>query len=425
MTPTAEIEPPAEHFRFVVIGAGPCGGRAALDLAEATGPGKVALVGDEGLPPYERPPLSKSFLKAEASPAPPILFGLDRYAKAGACTILDNPAYAIRAAQREVVLQSGRRLRYDGLLIATGAGARRLTIEGADLPGLLYLRSASDAKALRAELHGAAQIVIIGGGFIGLETAASARALGLEVTVIEAGQRLLGRSVPGLIADAVLRTFRANGVDVALGTSPTRIVGDIAAKGVELDDGRMYRADAVIVGIGCAPNVALGESAGLAVENGIVTDGDGRTSDASIFAAGDVSSRHVAAIRGYRRLEAWEPALERGSAVAAAMLGKPTPPERPPWAWSDQFDMNIQVAGHGDLANREILVGDPTSPSFTVLQCVGDSLVGVAGLNAGREIAFCRRALAVGATVRAGSLSAPLKDMLAIEAPGARDSAGG
>lgn len=388
------------HFRFVVIGAGPCGGRAAIELATRAGPGQVALVGEEPLPPYERPPLSKAFLTA-ALPAtdPTLLFDADRLERAGIAALLATRAMAIDRTEHAVALGDGRRLTYERLLIATGAAPRRLSIPGAGLPGVHYLRSFSDARALREAIGAGKRAVVVGGGFIGLETAASARACGLDVTIVEAGAQLMSRAVPPSVASAVARKFAAERVAVRMQAPPVRFEGRGRVESVVLPDGSAIAADIVVVGIGAAPNVALAEAAGLEVGDGILVGGDGRTSDSDIFAAGDVANRLVPGLDARRRLEAWEPAMDQGGIAATAMLGGDPRPERAPWMWSDQFDWNIQTVGYPGLADRETVHGNPDGDSFLVLQTLGGRLVGAVGLNRGKDIAHCRRAVARGNAV--------------------------
>lgn len=403
----------ARVTRYVVIGAGPCGGRAALELARHASPGRVTLVGNEALPPYERPPLSKAFLTAADDPPVPALFPAERLAAAGIEALLDDAALSIAPMQRKVMLASGRVLPYDRLLLATGAAARTLDLPGAALEGVMTLRSHADAARLRARLTTARNVAVVGGGFIGLECAAGAVARGLSVAILEAAPRLLSRVAPPALSDAVACIFEGRGAELHMDARPIGIRGTTGVEGILLDDGAFIAADLVIVGIGARPNTDLAATAGLAIDDGICTDSDGRTSDPAIFAAGDVARRRLGDTGAALRLEAWEPALDRGIAVAAAMLDRPPPRERAPWAWSDLFEHNVQVAGNGGPFDREWVVEGSSPGSLVVLHAAGDRLVGAATLDAGREMALCRRAIAAGSSVRDRPMDASFDALLA------------
>ena len=388
-----------DPIEYLVLGAGPAGGAAALELARHAPAGSVVLAGDECHAPYERPPLSKSAL-AKAAPdddGPPPLFG-DQAAleKAGVRLMTGMQALKIDRFQKRVDFADGRGLRYGKLLIATGTRARRLTIAGGDLPGVFYLRSYDDARRLGPELGKGKHVVVIGGGFIGLEVAATACLSECAVTVIEAGPRLMMRTVPQAIAERVAGKFARHGVATRLGAGVEALLGNARVTGVLLDHGETLKADVVVVGIGAIPNSGIASDAGLAVSDGILTDMSGSTSDPSIYAAGDVARRP----QGLRthpdyagRLEAWEPAIEQAIATARFMLGMPGTPVKPPWAWSDQFDWNIQVAGHGELADEIVTRSTPLGDCLTVLQLHRKRLVGLTTLNNPRDMAIGRRAL--------------------------------
>jgi 3-phenylpropionate/trans-cinnamate dioxygenase ferredoxin reductase component len=394
------------RFRFLVIGAGPCGGRAASELARTAGPGQTALIGQEPLPPYERPPLSKAFLTEKEELPPAVLLSAERLAAAGVTSFFGDQAVALDTRSRRVILESGKTFYFERLLLATGARPRQLTIPGATLPGIHYLRSYSDAIALRRALRSGSRLAVVGGGYIGLEVAASASSLGLEVTVVETGEQLMGRSAPLKVAAAIEKMFMARSVKIMLGVKATAFIGKGRVEALLLDHGVRIPADLVLVGIGAEPNVHLASEAGLEVQDGIIVDAEGRTSNQNIFAAGDVANRFNPIFGVRHRLEAWEPALDRGAAVAAAMLDQPRGFERAPWVWSDQFDWNIQVLGVPSLADQEIFRGDPSSQSFLVLYLAANRLVGAVALNAGRDMALCRRALAQRMMVDAGKAAA-------------------
>ncbi|WP_321911933.1 NAD(P)/FAD-dependent oxidoreductase [Burkholderia cepacia] len=416
-----------KHFEYVVIGAGPAGGAAAIELARDSTSPTVALIGGERHAPYERPPLSKATLKEQGGViAPQHLYGdVPDLSRAGVTPFIPDLVVGIHRENHCVTLASGEQLSYGKLLFATGSSPRRLSVPGASLPRIHYLRTYDDAVALSAEIRAQHKIVVIGGGFIGLEVAATARSAGCEVVVIEAGPRLLARAVPDAISSAVLRKFEGEQVKVVLGEGVQAIFGSECAKGVELTNGARIYADCIVVGIGAAPNSALAESCGLDVRDGILTDADGRTSDSCCFAAGDVAHRTqgLATHPKYaRRLEAWQPAIEQGVAVARVMLGVPSVPLATPWIWSDQFDWNIQIAGHGDLADTVIYRQGTSDDSTSVFQLCQGRLIGMVTLNEPRTMSLGRRALERGAIVDPAQLANPeisIKDaLLGVRSPG-------
>ena len=326
---------------MVIVGAGEAGARAALAFREEGYTGEVVLIGEEPHPAYERPPLSKAILTQEAEP---IVANGDRLEAVGVRCVAGVRADRIDRAGRRVALSDGTQVPYERLLIATGARARVLTIPGAEQA--LSLRSFADALALRARLPTGAHLAVIGGGFIGLEVAASAVARGCRVTLVEAGPRLLGRGVPAEIAARVAARHRAAGVDIRTGVGIVRIdPGPVVA----LADGTQIACDGVVAGIGATPEVALAQECGLAIENGVWVDATLRTDEAAIFAAGDCCSFPSALYNGRRlRLEAWRNAQEQGAVAAANMLGGGKAYDPVPWFWSDQYDEVLQVAGLPD-----------------------------------------------------------------------------
>jgi 3-phenylpropionate/trans-cinnamate dioxygenase ferredoxin reductase subunit len=329
---------------IIIVGAGEAGARAAIALRAEGYSGPLALIGDEAHPPYERPPLSKATIVSQIAPIVPMIgdaVGLPGLSIEHSRGVLVE---SIDRSARIVTLSDGRSLAYDKLLLATGAKARRLSVEGA--AAAIYLRNFEDAVALRADMNPGRKIAIIGGGFIGLELASSANALGCEVTLIEAAPRILMRGVPSAIAGVVAARHRAAGVQLATGASIARISRLGEGHVIALADGRAIEADCVIAGIGATPDIALAEAAGLSIDNGIVVDGRLRTSDPHIYAAGDCASFPHPLYNGRRiRLEAWRNAFDQGAFVAKSMLGAENEYEAVPWFWSDQHDLCLQIAG--------------------------------------------------------------------------------
>jgi 3-phenylpropionate/trans-cinnamate dioxygenase ferredoxin reductase subunit len=357
---------------IVIVGAGECGVRAAFALREAGFDGDITLIGDEPHLPYERPPLSKRH-----PPAAKHIASEEAFAEASIGLMRGRRVEAIDPAAKVVELDDGSPLPYDKLLIATGGSARRF-------PGMekaLTLRSFDDAQAILAPLSSGKHLGIIGGGFIGLELAATARGLGTEVTVIEAADRLMARAVPADVAAVAERRHRGEGVEIVLGMQ----VKEAGADSITLADGRTIACDVVVAGVGALPNTALAEPAGLTAENGIVVDACFRTSAPEVFAAGDCCAFPY---RGRQvRLESWRAAQDHGNHVARAMLGDATPYGKVPWFWSDQYDLTLQVAGLPE-AGRETVRRDLDEGAFILFQTGGDgTLVSAAGIGRGNAVA--------------------------------------
>jgi 3-phenylpropionate/trans-cinnamate dioxygenase ferredoxin reductase subunit len=332
---------------MVIVGAGECGARAALTLREQGWDGAVTLIGEEALPPYERPPLSKAVMVTDPEPAPAHPLTADIARDKGITLINGVRVTRIDRDARDVALSDGRRMSYLKLLLATGAQPRKLAVAGAE--AVLYLRSFADAQVLRAKLVSGARLCIIGGGFIGLELAASASKRGCQVTVLEAAPRILMRGVPAPIAALIARRHEQAGVVFRIGGGIARIVTEADAKRVMLADGSSIDCDVIIAGIGAVPDTALADSAGLAIENGIRVDGRLTTSDPDIFAAGDCCS-FPHPLYGDRRirLEAWRNALDQGALAARNMLGAGQTYDTVPWFWSDQYELTLHIAGLSD-----------------------------------------------------------------------------
>ena len=352
---------------MVIIGAGHCGGRAALALREMGWTGSISLIGEESILPYERPPLSKSVLTSqeEAEQLLPSLQLADAeaYANAGIAVFLDTRVELIDRATNTVVLHNGVKLVYHRLLLATGGKARSLNLPGADAGHVFTLRTFSDAKLIKAQLTPGKRVILIGGGFIGLELASSARESGCQVDVIEGAARLLGRAVPESIAAEVLALHQKHETTMSLSAQPAGILHhQDGSMTLELADGTQKQADMIIIGIGMVPCTSLARQAGLVVDQGIVVDRLLCTSDPVIFAAGDVcqfpsvtgavtgavteagnavAQANVALIRQ----ETWHNAETQAAVVAGNMLGAEMEYAHIPWFWSDQYDHTLQVCG--------------------------------------------------------------------------------
>ena len=358
--------------RIVIIGAGECGVRAAFSLREQGFSGTVTLVGDEPALPYERPPLSKG-KDGALKPIRPE----KAYAEAGINLRRATHVARIDPAARTVLLQSGESLPYDALLLATGSRARLFPT----MEGCLTLRTDADADAIFQSVKPGSAIGIIGGGFIGLELAAVARALGAEVTVFEAGERLLARAVPAEIASMVAARHQAEGVTIRMGVNVAAATGAT----VTLSDGETLTFDQVVASVGSVPNTELAEAAGLEIENGIRVDENFQTSDPQIFAAGDCCNF---AWRGaWVRLESWKAAQDQGAFVAATILGNTGSFTNVPWFWSDQYDLTLQVAGLFD-PSLAVMERPAEDSQRIVFQCnATGKLLAAAGIGPGNSIA--------------------------------------
>ena len=326
---------------MTIVGAGKAGARAALALREHGWKEPISLIGEEPLAPYDRPPLSKSAITAETTPEPVFILDASMLASLNVSFIAGAGAVEILRREKSIRLADGRRLPYHRLLLATGARARRLP----RAEHARTLRDLGDSRALHADLAPGRRVVVIGGGFIGLELAASASTRGCSVTVIEMQPRILMRGVCATIAAAVGTRHAAAGVAIVSGAR----IAHVEPHSVRLQDGRQFAADVIVVGIGAVPETALAEAAGLAIDNGIACDARLRTSDPDIFAAGDCCSFPHALFDDRRiRLEAWRAAADQGEVAAENMLGGNRSFEAVPWFWSDQYELSLQIAGIPD-----------------------------------------------------------------------------
>ncbi|NKM70973.1 NAD(P)/FAD-dependent oxidoreductase [Rhizobium laguerreae] len=371
---------------FVILGAGECGARAAFALREKGFAGEITLVGAEPLPPYERPPLSKAG-STDASD-PKFIATLEKYAENGIGLLTGLEARDLDTASRTVALSDGAVLSYDKLLLATGAAARPFPGAPQGSPHIRALRTHHDAAALREAMKPGRHIAIIGGGFIGLELAATARLLGAEVTVIEGLERVLKRGVPEEIAHLLTERHRAEGVDIRCGISIQALTEESGKALIRLSTGEAIEADLVLVGIGARPNVEIAERAGLAIDNGIAVDTYLQTSAADVFAAGDCCSFPLPIYGGRRvRLESWRNAQEQGTLAAANMLGLNQAVSAVPWFWSDQYDMTLQISGlaEGAITHQRRELGPS---AFILFHLDADGrLIAASGIGSGNAVA--------------------------------------
>jgi 3-phenylpropionate/trans-cinnamate dioxygenase ferredoxin reductase component len=372
---------------MIIIGAGECGGRAALALRENGYGGPVTLIGEEVHLPYERPPLSKEAMTASETPLAKAIATADHLMERGITFVGSSPAASIERVEKTVRLASGRVLTYDKLLLTTGAIPRRLPLVG---PGLrvAYLRTFDDALAIRKHLVGGCKVAVVGGGFIGLELAASARKHGSDVIVVEAQPRILMRGVPADIAAVIHALHVDRGVEMTCGDGIASIEEHADVVRIRLASGRLIQADIAVIGIGAVPMTALAEGAGLKIENGIAVDERLRTSDPDIFAAGDCCSFPLAIYSGRRvRLEAWRNAQEQGALAARNMLGAGESHVAVPWFWSDQYEFSLHIAGLSD-EGRTVVRRDLGNGAFILFHLADDGrLVAASGIGPGNAVA--------------------------------------
>jgi 3-phenylpropionate/trans-cinnamate dioxygenase ferredoxin reductase component len=391
--------------RIAIIGAGQAGGQAAYSLRQAGFEGAITLVGDEPAPPYQRPPLSKAYLKGELEAERLFLKPLEYYAEHKVDLITSNAAKKIDLANRQIDMASGSAIPWDKLVIATGARPRKLPVPGADLDGILELRTLSDVDKLKWSAVKGARMVVVGAGYIGLEAAAVGAQLGMHVTILEAMPQVLSRVAGPEIGAFYTRTHREAGTDVKLGAKLEGFEGQGHVSGVRLAGGEVIPCDVVLVGVGVLPNLELALEAGLTCGNGIVVNAQGQTSHPDVYAAGDVAWRPLIHYGREGRLESVHNAIEGGKIAAAAMLGQKEPALEVPWFWSDQFDLKLQTAGLWTGADAQIIRGDAQSRAFAVFYLKEGRVIAVDAVNSAPEYVVGRKLVAAKAAVAPAELA--------------------
>lgn len=397
--------------KIVILGAGHAGGSVAGFLKQYGFEGEIVLAGAELIPPYQRPPLSKAWLKGEADENALQLRSSDFYAENNIDLRLGVTAIAIDRAAKIVTFDDGSVEPYDYLVIATGSRARKLPLPGGDDARLLELRTIPDAERLKNALGPGKRLAVIGGGYVGLEAAASARALGAEALVIERMDRVLQRVASVTLSDFFTRRHTREGVTIRTGAEVVAVSGH----SVTFADGEVLEADAVLVGIGAIANDELALQCGLECAEGIVVDLDARTSDPAIFAVGDVTRRPLPHYGVTYRLESVPNALEQAKRVACAISGRPASLDELPWFWSDQYDCKLQIAGLPFGASAQIVRGDSDTDSFAVFHLKDDRIVCVEAVNAAQSFMFGKQAIAKSSRVDADTLAdeiIPIKETL-------------
>ncbi|MGB6086538.1 NAD(P)/FAD-dependent oxidoreductase [Parvibaculum sp.] len=376
---------------ILIIGAGQAAAQAVQSLRAEGFAGPIRIFGDEPYAPYQRPPLSKKFLAGEIGYDRVELKGQDFYAQSGVETHWGTRVTEIDRKNKRILTADGREYPYGKLLLATGSRVRELNVPGFDLKGVHYLRNIDDVKAIQDHFREGAKMVVVGGGYIGLEVAAVAAKRGIDVTVLETADRVLARVVDPIVSQFYERVHREAGVKIETGVTVSGFEGTDRITAVTSGEGKKYPCDFVVVGIGIIPNTALAVEAGLEVENGIVVDEFCRTSDPDICAAGDCTS-HPNAVYGRRiRLESVHNAIEQGKTAAATLAGKEKPYDQVPWFWSDQYDLKLQIVGLSAGYTEAVVRGDPeNSRSFAVFYLKDGVLVAVDAVNRAPEFMMAK-----------------------------------
>jgi 3-phenylpropionate/trans-cinnamate dioxygenase ferredoxin reductase subunit len=408
--------------RVVIVGAGHAGGTAAALLRQSGYSGQIMLVGDDSVAPYQRPPLSKAYLKEGVDASHLKLKTDDFYANQGIELRLSSKVIAIDRDTKRVTFADQTQADYDTLILATGSSPRRLGIPGATLRGVLALRTIADADLLKQSVTPDSNVVIIGGGYIGLEVAASARSIGASVTILEREARCLARVACEPLSRFFEGYHRSRGVSILTGTSVTRLGGTGPSdddrswvREVCLADGSILPADIVVVGVGATACDELARAAGLRCENGIVVDEHAKTSDPDIYAIGDVTWRELPHYDGQRfRLESVPNALEQARQAACAITGSLAPLPEVPWFWSDQYGLKLQIAGVPLGASDWVLRGVPARDTFAVFHLLGNRVLAVEAVNAvpefmvGKQLIASRRPVA---PERLADVNVPMKEV--------------
>ena len=375
---------------MVIIGAGHAAGQAAASLRQEKYTGPITIIGDEAHLPYQRPPLSKAYLSGSQEVERVYLRAEKFYQEKEIDLKLSTRATAIDPDAKAVELEDGSKIDYDKLLISTGSRPRLLSIPGSDLGGIHYLRTIDDVDGIRADMHEGANLVIVGGGYIGLEVAAVGVEQGLNVHVLEMEDRILQRVTTPTMSKYYDELHRGRGVQIHTNTGVTGFSGDAKVHKVMCGDTE-FAADMVIVGIGIVPNIELAEAAGIICDNGIVVDDHCQTSNPDIYAAGDCTNHPNALLDRRLRLESVPNAMDQARTSASNMLGGDKSYAAIPWFWSDQYELKLQMVGFSADGNREVLRGDMASNQFAVFYLKDNTVVAADTVNSPKEFMLCKQ----------------------------------
>ena len=400
-----------DRRHFVVVGASQAGCWISKTLRQEGFKGKITMIGEESYYPYERPPLSKDVLLGKTDIESTYFFKPESYKDDDIDVLLNTRVQKISCSDKNILLQDGRLLSWDRLALATGSRVRRLEVEGSGLDGIHYLRSLNDTRVIKESAKPDSTVVIVGGGWIGLECAATLKTLGCNPIVIESSDRLCARAVAPDISAWMNDFHTKNGIDIRLNTSVKSFKGDGSVTRVCLSDNSQIDCSSVVIGIGVLPNVELAEEAGLLVDNGIVVDDLCATSDKDIFAAGDVANHPNNFLKQRVRLESWDNAMKQGISAGISMLGKGKSYSEIPWFWSQQFDANIQIIGIPDSWDEAVVRGTKTANEFTEFYLKDNQIVGAVAVNNNREIRVTKRLMQSGKKIESADLTDSSKNI--------------
>ena len=391
---------------IVIIGGGQAGAQACASLRQWGYEGAIDFVCEEPALPYQRPPLSKAYMKGEFEKDRLFFKTTDWYTENNITLHMSTKASRIDRSALSVQLEGGRALPYDAMILSTGSRPRKLPMDNADAPNVFDLRSIDDVDQMKPHMIAGQKLVIVGAGYIGLEAAAVARQMGLDVTVLEMADRVLARVTSPVISEFYETQHRAEGVDIKCGARLSGLIADngkvIAA---ELEGSEKISADIVLIGIGILPNIELAEEAGIACSNGILVDEDARTNDPRIFAAGDCAARPLVHYGRRGRLESVHNAIEQGKLAAAAIVGRDRPKEDCPWFWSDQYDLKLQIAGLNQGYDQVVVRGEPEARKFAAFYLKSGRLIAVDAVNAAPEFLVAKKLIIAGASIAPEVLS--------------------
>jgi len=402
--------------RVLIIGAGQAGAQTATSLRQGGFEGAITIVGDESALPYQRPPLSKAYLKGEMEAERLYFKPSQWYETQNVNMITDCTVTSVNIEKNTADTSTGDTLSFDHLVFATGSRNRELPMEGAKLKNVFGLRSIDDVDHLRPHVKDGKNLVIIGAGYIGLETAAVARSLGTNVTVLELADRVLARVTSTLISEFYEELHRSHGVDIRTATSTQSINGkDGCVENLTLASGEILPCDALLIGIGILPNIEVALEAGIACEDGILVDAEARTNISHVYAAGDCAKRMILPYGRSGRLESVHNAIEQGKQVAASILGRPAPKLDCPWFWSDQYDIKLQIAGLSTEFDEFVVRGSIEDRKFAVFYFKDDVLIAADAINSAPEFMTAKKLILMGAKVSPetlGNSEVSLRDIL-------------
>jgi 3-phenylpropionate/trans-cinnamate dioxygenase ferredoxin reductase subunit len=384
----------------IIIGASHAAAQLISSLRQEGWEGRISLIGDEPYLPYHRPPLSKAFFVGEKTEDQLLIRAADFYDKNKVDLLLGSRVTNIDRDAKKIILADRAEISYTKLALTTGARVRKIPLTGGELPGVFYMRDLNDVKQTHKFTGRGKSAVIIGGGYIGLETAASLRKIGMSVTVIEAMSRVLQRVTAPEVSAFYTRIHTEEGVDIRTEAGVDAIVGDKHVEGVRLADGSTVRADLVIIGVGVIPNIELAEAAGLTIDNGIAVDEFATTNDADIVAAGDCTNHYNPIYQRKLRLESVQNATDQAKIAAKSICGKPEAYSALPWFWSDQYDLKLQIAGLSQGFDEVIIRGDSAQGrSFAAFYFCKGRFIAVDAINRPKEFMMSKRALTAGQNV--------------------------